>query len=76
MDGGIRRGTDIVKAIALGASAVLVGQPILQALAVAGASGVVHAITLLRSELETAMALLGARDLQALDSAFVQPRET
>jgi 4-hydroxymandelate oxidase len=71
MDGGVRRGTDIVKAIALGACAIFVGQPILHALAVAGASGVVHAITILRSELETAMTLLGTRDLQNLDSSYI-----
>lgn len=71
LDGGVRRGTDIVKAIALGASAVLVGRPVLHALAVGGASGVAHAITMLRTELETTMALLGARNLSALDGTFV-----
>lgn len=59
VDGGIRRGTDIVKARALGATAVLIGRPYVCALAVAGALGVAHLIRLLREELEIAMALTG-----------------
>ena len=59
VDGGIRRGTDVFKALALGASAVLVGRPMVQALAVAGAPGVARAIRLLRDELEVTMALTG-----------------
>ncbi|RYX96226.1 MAG: alpha-hydroxy-acid oxidizing protein [Comamonadaceae bacterium] len=65
-DGGIRRGTDVLKAIAMGASAVLVGRPCVYGLANAGALGVAHVIRLLRDELEIAMALTGCRDLQAL----------
>lgn len=61
LDGGIRRGTDILKALALGASAVLIGRPILHALNVAGARGVVHVLQLLATELEIAMALTGCR---------------
>lgn len=64
LDGGIRRGTDIVKALALGASAVMVGRPILHALAAGGAPGVAHALHLLRAELEVAMALTGAPRLK------------
>lgn len=60
LDGGIRRGTDIVKALAQGASAVMVGRPVLYALAVGGAPGVAHALHLLRAELEVAMALTGS----------------
>ena len=59
VDGGIRRGTDVLKALALGADAVLIGRPYVHALAVAGAMGVAHAIRLLRDELEIAMALTG-----------------
>lgn len=59
LDGGIRRGTDIAKALALGASAVLVGRPQVHALAVAGMAGVAHMLHMLRAELELAMASLG-----------------
>jgi 4-hydroxymandelate oxidase len=63
VDGGLRRGTDVLKAIALGATAVLVGRPVLHGLANAGATGVAHVIRLLRDELEMAMALTGCRTL-------------
>ena len=63
VDGGIRRGTDVLKAMALGASAVLVGRPVLHGLASAGAAGVAHVLRLLRDELEIAMALSGCRTL-------------
>ena len=63
VDGGIRRGTDVLKALALGASAVLVGRPYIFGLANAGALGVAHVIRLLRDELEIAMALCGCRTL-------------
>src|SRR5258708_30858745 len=65
LDGGIRRGTDILKALALGARAVLVGRPILWGLAVNGAEGVSQALEILRSELELALVLTG---LPPLDS--------
>jgi 4-hydroxymandelate oxidase len=63
VDGGIRRGTDVLKALALGADAVLLGRPYVHALATAGALGVAHALRLLRDELEIAMALCGCRQL-------------
>jgi 4-hydroxymandelate oxidase len=63
LDGGVRRGTDIVKALERGAAAVLVGQPVMHALAVAGAVGVAHMLTILSAELEVAMALTGRRSL-------------
>jgi 4-hydroxymandelate oxidase len=66
VDGGIRRGTDIAKAIALGATAVLVGRPIVWGLAVGGADGVAAVIVTLRRELEAAMAMLGAARLADL----------
>jgi len=71
LDGGVRRGTDIVKAIALGASAVLVGQPVLHALAVGGMPGVAHMLTLLQAELEVAMALAGCPTLAAIGPSSV-----
>ncbi len=63
VDGGIRRGTDVLKALALGASAVMVGRPVLHGLANAGAVGVAHVLRLLRDELEIAMALTGCLTL-------------
>lgn len=59
LDGGVRWGTDIVKSLALGARAVLIGRPQLHALAVAGMLGVAHLLHILRGELELAMAQLG-----------------
>jgi 4-hydroxymandelate oxidase len=59
----VRRGTDVFKAIALGASAVLVGRPIIHGLAAAGATGVAHVLQLLRAELEASMALCGCASL-------------
>ncbi|BCU77116.1 alpha-hydroxy acid oxidase [Luteolibacter sp. LG18] len=59
VDGGIRRGTDVLKALALGADAVMVGRPILHGLAVAGPVGVAHVLKILRTELEIAMLLCG-----------------
>lgn len=71
VDGGIRRGTDVLKAIALGADAVLIGRPYVQALAVAGALGVAHLLRLLREELEVAMALCGCRTLAEIDTELL-----
>jgi 4-hydroxymandelate oxidase len=61
LDGGVRSGTDVVKALALGASGVLVGRPQFHALAVAGMAGVAHMLHILRTELEFAMAQIGCR---------------
>lgn len=66
LDGGVRRGTDILIALALGATAVGVGRPVLWGLAVDGQRGVGRVLDLLSSELELAMALAGARDLAAV----------
>lgn len=60
IDGGIRRGTDALKCLALGAHAVLIGRPVLYGLAVGGARGVSHVLRILRDELEMAMVLSGA----------------
>lgn len=62
-DGGIRRGSDVFKAIALGASAVLIGRPYIYGLATAGALGVAHIIRILKEELEITMALMGTATL-------------
>ena len=63
IDGGIRRGTDVLKCIACGASAVLIGRPVVYGLAVAGTRGVAHVLRVLRDELELAMALTGCMTL-------------
>lgn len=66
MDGGVRQGTDVLKAIALGASAVLLGRPQMHALAAAGMLGVAHMLYLLRAELELAMAQTGCASLDQI----------
>lgn len=73
-DSGVRRGTDILTALALGARAVLVGRAHLYGLAAAGEAGVRHAIDILSDELRTAMALAGATNLSDLDRHLVHHR--
>ncbi len=73
LDGGVRRGSDVIKAIALGAKAVLVGRPILWGLAAGGRAGVAHALDLLRRELDLAMALCGCPTIAAITRDLVQP---
>jgi isopentenyl diphosphate isomerase/L-lactate dehydrogenase-like FMN-dependent dehydrogenase len=72
LDGGIRRGTDILKALALGARAVLLGRPVLWGLAVNGAEGVRNVLELLRKELELDMALAGRPTLDSIDRSLVK----
>lgn len=72
VDGGIRRGTDVLKALALGARAVLIGRPILWGLAVNGADGVHHVLELLRAELTLAMRLAGRPTLGSIDRSVVK----
>lgn len=74
VDGGIRRGSDVFKALALGADAVLVGRAFMYGLATAGAAGVAHVLHLLRTELESTMALTGCRDIAAIDPSRLWPR--
>ncbi len=66
LDGGIRRGTDVIKAIALGAKAVLIGRPILWGLAVNGSEGATRVIQLIREETDLAMALCGISNISAI----------
>ena len=72
VDGGIRRGTHIVKALALGASACSIGRPYLYGLAAAGQQGVEHALGLLKTEVERAMALLGVNRIGALGAEHIR----
>ncbi len=71
MDGGIRRGTDIVKAICMGARAVLCGRAYAYGLAAAGEAGVDRAIEILRTDLERTLRLLGCPSIAALDGSYV-----
>jgi L-lactate dehydrogenase (cytochrome) len=71
MDGGIRRGSDIVKAICLGARAVLIGRPYVYGLAMAGQAGVARALAILRADLERTLKLLGCPSIAALDRSYV-----
>lgn len=76
LDGGVRTGTDIAVALALGARAVLVGRPVLWGLAVDGEAGVVRVLDLLRDELEHTLALLGRPTLADLDRSALAPWPT
>ncbi|MDP2819563.1 MAG: alpha-hydroxy acid oxidase [Polaromonas sp.] len=71
LDSGVRRGSDALKALALGARFVFVGRPFNYAAAVAGEAGVLHAIELLRLEVSRNMAMLGVTSLQQLDDSFL-----
>jgi 4-hydroxymandelate oxidase len=66
LDSGIRRGTDVIKAVALGANAVCVGRPQMWGLAVAGALGVAHCLKILQEEIEVTMALCGCVNIQGI----------
>ncbi len=72
MDGGIRRGTDILKALALGARAVLLGRPILWGLAADGEAGARRVLDLLRAELDLALALSGCPTVQGIDRSWIR----
>lgn len=70
-DGGIRRGSDVFKAIALGASAVFIGRPYIYGLATAGALGVAHVIKILKEEFEITMALMGTATLNDINNDYI-----
>ncbi|ERN05564.1 hypothetical protein AMTR_s00007p00266650 [Amborella trichopoda] len=75
LDGGIRRGTDIFKALALGAQAVLIGRPVVYGLAANGESGVNKVMKMLRDELELTMALAGCCSLKEITRSHVQTEQ-
>jgi len=76
VDGGIRRGTDILKALALGARIVLIGRLAAYGLAAAGEAGVGRVLRLLHGELVTSMTLLGCAEVSSLDRGMIQPAPT
>jgi L-lactate dehydrogenase (cytochrome) len=75
LDGGVRRGTDVLKALALGAQFVFIGRPFLYAAAIAGAAGVHHAASLLRDEISRDMAMLGITSLAEMKQDLLVPAQ-
>jgi isopentenyl diphosphate isomerase/L-lactate dehydrogenase-like FMN-dependent dehydrogenase len=71
MDGGVRRGTDIVKALCLGANAVLCGRAYAYGLAAAGEAGVNRAVEILRTDVERTLRLLGCPSIEKLDQSYI-----
>ncbi len=76
MDGGIRRGTDIVKAICLGARAVLIGRAYAYGLSAAGQAGVTRALDILRADVDRTLRLLGCTSVSALDGSYLNPKRS
>jgi len=72
MDGGVRRGSDVIKAVCLGARAVLVGRAYAYGLAAAGGAGVARALEILRADMERTLKLLGCASITELDRSFVE----
>jgi glycolate oxidase len=75
VDGGVQRGSDVLKAIALGASAVAIGKLQGWSLAAAGSDGVVRALEILEDEIVSAMGLLGVTSIRQLDPSYLAPAE-
>jgi pre-mycofactocin synthase len=72
IDGGIRQGSDVIKALAMGAKAVLIGRPYLFGLAIAGAAGVHRVLEVFRTEIEQQLAMLGCASVKDLDASYVR----
>jgi len=72
LDGGVRRGTDVIKALVLGAHFVWIGRPLLYAAIAAGQPGVERAITLLRDEIDRDLALMGIRSIGEITGDLVR----
>jgi L-lactate dehydrogenase (cytochrome)/(S)-mandelate dehydrogenase len=76
LDGGIRRGSDVVKALCLGADAVCIGRPYLYGMAVSGSSGAEHIVEIFREEIRRTMTLMGVGSLKELDASWLVPADT
>jgi L-lactate dehydrogenase (cytochrome) len=74
LDSGIRRGTDVLKALGLGASFVFIGRPFLYATVVGGAAGVRHSIDLMAREIDRDMAMIGIKDIGAMSRDYLTAR--
>jgi L-lactate dehydrogenase (cytochrome)/(S)-mandelate dehydrogenase len=75
LDGGVRRGTDVVKALALGARAVMIGRPQIYGLIVGRERGVIDVLEIFRAELDRALTLMGVQSVHDLDRSCVIPRD-
>jgi isopentenyl diphosphate isomerase/L-lactate dehydrogenase-like FMN-dependent dehydrogenase len=75
LDGGVRRGTDVIKALALGARAVLIGRAQIYGLIVGGEQGVVDVLEIFRAELDRGLELMGAQSVRELDRSWVIPQD-
>jgi isopentenyl diphosphate isomerase/L-lactate dehydrogenase-like FMN-dependent dehydrogenase len=71
IDGGVRRGTDVLKALALGAQAALIGRPVLWGLATDGEEGALRVLEMLKAEFDLAMALSGAKNIAGIDRSLL-----
>jgi isopentenyl diphosphate isomerase/L-lactate dehydrogenase-like FMN-dependent dehydrogenase len=71
IDGGIRQGSDVIKALALGARAVMIGRPYVAGLAIGGEAGVRQTLEMFRHQIDTALAMVGCDDVHALDPSYV-----
>jgi isopentenyl diphosphate isomerase/L-lactate dehydrogenase-like FMN-dependent dehydrogenase len=75
LDGGVRRGTDVLKALALGATTCSIGRPFLWGLSAAGRAGVDRTLSIFRDELDNAMTLMGTARIEDVTAAHVRARE-
>ena len=73
MDGGVRTGQDVLKAVALGAKGTLIGRPFLYGLGAGGEAGVTQCLEIIRKELDLSMAMCGRTDLQKVDRSILIP---
>lgn len=76
LDGGIRNGIDVFKALALGAKCVFIGRPVIYGLSVNGQQGVEHVLAILRKELDTSMALAGVKSISEINGNHVAHKST